>query len=200
MSTCDSDGLELHVGKTKEMIIDFRRERPSYDPVNIKGTEVEVVPQYNYLGSTITNNLSWAANIDKLTSKGMKRMYHMRKLREFNVRPDLLAMFYKSIIESAVTFGVAVWGGSVTKKERRKLARVRRCACRVVKSSLPRWEDLYEKKLVQLARKIVSDNDHPLNNRFVTLPSGRRLRQCPTRTQRFKNSFVPQALSKLNSC
>ena len=66
--------------KTKELIIDFRKEVTVYMPVNIKGTEVDKVPQYDYLGTTVTENLA---------KKAMKGMYHLRKLSVFCVSRKL---------------------------------------------------------------------------------------------------------------
>ena len=38
--------LVLNVGKTKEMIIDFRRKKPKYKPIMVKGEAVEQVDKY----------------------------------------------------------------------------------------------------------------------------------------------------------
>ena len=40
------------VGKTKEMIIDFRRNQREYSGIVIKGETVERVKSYKYLGIT----------------------------------------------------------------------------------------------------------------------------------------------------
>ena len=90
-----------------------------YRPVTIKGTDVTRVEQYDYLGSTLTEKLSWSANILRLAKKALKRMYHLRKLREFKVSQKLQVMFYRSTIESVIVFGVAVWGGNLTTQDKR---------------------------------------------------------------------------------
>jgi hypothetical protein len=196
---CDSDGLGLNIGKTKEMIVDFRRVRDNHEPVNIKGSDVSTVDTYDYLGSRVAKDLSWGANIDKCTSKAMKRMYGLRKLKEFQLSQKLQVLFYRSTIESVLLFGIAVWGGNVSKKDRKKLNRVRKCACRIIGCSLPKWEAEYGNKVKQLGEKIRNDTSHPLNRMFITLPSGRRLRHVKARTGRLSKSFIPQAISMLNS-
>ena len=45
----------------------------------------------------------------------MKRLFHLRKLREFHVNPQLVALFYHSIVERVALFRIIVWG-RVTKK------------------------------------------------------------------------------------
>jgi hypothetical protein len=48
-------------------------------------------------------------------------MHCLRKLRSFNVQQELLQMFYSSIVCSMMTFGLACWGGNVTKQDRNRL-------------------------------------------------------------------------------
>jgi hypothetical protein len=55
---CDHNYLELNVSKTKEMLIDYRIKHPDYDPIVIKGSEVQRVETYKYLGVTKDNKLN----------------------------------------------------------------------------------------------------------------------------------------------
>ena len=52
---CDDNYLELNVPKVKEMCIDFRKETFNPELVVIKGTEVERVDTYRYLGLIFDN-------------------------------------------------------------------------------------------------------------------------------------------------
>ena len=50
MDWCQWNQLQINAGKTKELVIDFRRHRPSsLVLVNIQGTDIEVVDSYKYL-------------------------------------------------------------------------------------------------------------------------------------------------------
>jgi len=132
------------------------------------------------------------------SSKAMKRMYHLRKLREFKVDRRLLELFYHSIIESVATYGIAIWGGNVHKKDRKQLDKVRKVASRIVGKSLISWEKVYDQRVRGLAHKILADKSHPLNSRFRLLPSSRRLQQVKARKDRYAKSFVAEAIRKLN--
>ena len=194
VTQCDSDNLELNVSKTKELIVDFRKGNHIHKPVNIKGTDVTNVPQYDYLGTTITESMSWNANLCRLAKKANKRMYHLRKLREFRVNQQLQIMFYRSVIESVLVSGIAAWGGGVTVQDKRIINRVRKCAERIIGVKVPNWESIYESRVCQMTNKILRDNRHPLHRYFQYLPSGRRLRHTKARTNRFKASFVPNSI------
>ena len=175
---CRADELDLNVSKTKELIVDFRKaEIPPHEPLTINGSEVEIVSQYPYLGSTFMENLSWSANTDKLVAKAMKGLYGLRKLKEFRVDPSLMKLFYLSTIEGIITSGIVVWGGSLTKREKRSISRVRRCASRIIGDTLDHWDQIYNKRFTQFAKNIMADSTHPLNACFKLLPSGRRFLQ-----------------------
>ncbi len=58
---------------------------------------------------------------------------------------------------------------------------------------------IYNTRLTRKALSIAGDPTHPTHNFFSLLPSGRRLRSLQARTNRLKDSFIHQAVRKLNS-
>ena len=56
---CKDSHLELNVSKTKEMVIDFRRNPSEKRKVIIDGTEVSTCSEYDYLGCTLQDDLKW---------------------------------------------------------------------------------------------------------------------------------------------
>ena len=69
VSWCDKSFLQLNIAKTKDMIISFRRTPPSPTPTLIKGTEIEVVDSYKYLGVVLDNKLCFEPQVDVLYKK-----------------------------------------------------------------------------------------------------------------------------------
>ncbi|TWW71677.1 hypothetical protein D4764_16G0001740 [Takifugu flavidus] len=49
-------------------------------PVNILGTDVDVVESYKYLGVHLNNNLDWTHNTDALVKKGNSRLFLLRRV------------------------------------------------------------------------------------------------------------------------
>ncbi len=72
------------------------------------------------------------------------------------------------------------------------------CMC-IVGVSLPSLQDIYSTRLTRKALSIAGDPTHPTHSFFSLLPSGRRLRSLQARTNRLKDSFIHQAVRKLNS-
>ncbi len=79
------------------------------------------------------------------------------------------------------------------------LQRIVRAAEKIVGVSLPSLQDIYSTRLTRKALCIAGDPTHPSHSFFSLLPSGRRLRSLQARTSRLKDSFIHQAVRKLNS-
>ncbi|XP_054878112.1 uncharacterized protein LOC129352927 [Poeciliopsis prolifica] len=64
---CSANNLVLNTGKTKEVIVDYRRSRRTgHTPLLIDGEEVERVDNIKFLGLHITSDLSWNTNTSHL--------------------------------------------------------------------------------------------------------------------------------------
>ncbi|KAI4904704.1 hypothetical protein NFI96_006255 [Prochilodus magdalenae] len=113
---CNTDHLKLNITKTKEMCIDFRMSRPSQQPSPSVGVDVEVVRSYKYLGVHLDERLDWSVNTDSY-KKAQSRLNFLRRLRSFSICPELLLMFYQSVVASVLFYAVVCWGGSISKRD-----------------------------------------------------------------------------------
>ena len=104
VNLCDNSYLNLNVDKTKEIVFDFRRQKQKPVESIIHKQEVEIVHNYTYLGSIFDHKLTWDANTEAILKKGKQRLYFLRKLESFSVNETILSLFYKSFIESVITF------------------------------------------------------------------------------------------------
>ena len=66
---CDRNYLKLNVDKTKEMIIDFRKNTVTATPVKVNGTVAEQVVTYKYLGNVMDKSMRWRANTAAILTK-----------------------------------------------------------------------------------------------------------------------------------
>ena len=67
---CHNNNLFLNVGKTKEIVVDFRRTHSQPPlPLTINGAAVEQVSSTKFLGVTITDDLTWNNNTTALAKK-----------------------------------------------------------------------------------------------------------------------------------
>ena len=89
----------------------------------MKGETVERVESYKYRGISFDDKLSWKCHVDPLVKKVHSRLYWFRKIRSFEVRDEILQMFYAATISGVLTFGVTYWGGNASKQKQKKKER-----------------------------------------------------------------------------
>ena len=196
---CQKNNLTLNVRKTKEIIVDFRRQKANPQPLIINGEEVERTSCFKFLGVMLSEDLKWVMNTTATVRKAQQRLYFLRILRKNNLSPELLKTFYHCCIESVITYCITAWYVNCTEKDRKSLSRVIRSAERIVGLPLPPLDDIFRTRCLRRACGILKDETHPANHLFTLLPSGRRYRATTARTSRLQNSFIPRAITELNN-
>ena len=110
-----------------------------------------------------------------------------------------MCSFYGGIIESILTGCISVWFGSCASSNKRALQDIVNAAGKIVGASLPSLLDIYITCLACKALNIARDAPHPSLSFFHLLLSRRRYHSLWTHTSRLKDSFIHQAVRKLNS-
>ncbi len=196
---CENNNLILNISKTKELAVDFRRKATPLLPLSINGEVVEKVTSFKFLGTTIHQSLSWELNTSLIISKCHQQLCFLRQLKRFRVSRPAMIHFYRSTIESILTFSMLVWYGSTTSQDKTRLEKVVRRASKIIGcNSLPSLTSLYTTRLIRKANKIITDHSHPAHYLFNLLPSGRRYRSIKSKTSRFRDSTYLQAIRILN--
>ena len=196
---CDNNNLLLNAPKTKEIIVDFRKNVTDIPPTVIKGEAIEFTDSFKFLGTIISEDLKWDANTTAILKKANQRLYFLRQLKRFRMSQDILVNFYRAVIESILCFSIIVWYGSITTTQKRQLNRVVKTAARIIGCKLLSLDDIYVDRVRRRSKKIIEDSTHPANAFFELLPSGRRYRAAKCRTARKSNSFFPRAITILNN-
>lgn len=98
---CMENNLLFNVKKTKELLIDFRRQQQEHPPLRIGGVEVERVPSFKFQGVCIRTDLRWTVHSSVMMKKAQQRMYFLRTLRKNNLSADLSKSFHHCSVESS---------------------------------------------------------------------------------------------------
>jgi hypothetical protein len=183
---CDENDLEWNVPKTKEMIIDFRRNEAPPPPLVVKGEVVERVELFRFLGLLVSSKLTWDAQCDALLKRARQRIYFLTKLKSFHVDKGTLITFYRALIESVVSQSITVWYTRANQADINKLNSVIKNAARIIECDLPSLEDIYFARVSKKTKKILEDDYHPANKYFLKLKSGFRFK-CFKGNKRFVN-------------
>ena len=196
---CSQNNLSLNISKTKEIIVDFRKNKADLQPLVINDQAVEIVESFKFLGTTISSSLKWNINVNLIVKRAHQRLFFLRQLRRFKVSQEAMCHFYRPMIESVLTISITVWFGSCSAEDRDELNRVVRTASKIIGKDLPKICDIYSDRILKSGLKVIKDPSHPANALFVPLPSGKRLRSIKCRTTRLRNSSYPEAVRAVNS-
>ena len=125
----------------------------------IKEEIVETVSSYKYLGVTVDDCLKWNDHLKLLKNKVHQRMYFLSKLVCFNIDRTLCTLFYRSCIESIVTFCISVWGGNISVADKQGVNRIikRRPESPMASEALTHYLiDVVSREFWKLARAILT--------------------------------------------
>ena len=154
---CKSSFININVTKTKEIIIDFRRNPPSLSPTFICDQAIEVVKQYKYLGITIDDKLTFEQHVDHICKKSQQRMFFYRKLRNFNVDKTFMRMFYCCFIETILSFAFVSWFGSLSLQNKNRLQHIVKVCGKIAHIPLTGLHSLYETRTLKRAQSVLAD-------------------------------------------
>ena len=194
VSWCNDHSLQLNVSKTKEIIFDFRKNQDGHDAVEIDGQVVERVEEYKYLGVTVNERLDWSEHASNVLSKIDQRLYFVRKLKYFNIDNTLISLFYRSAIQSLISFCVCVWGGNLNCREACKFDRVARRVFKMTNIEQDSFLQIFNKSCLRKIEKIIKDKDHPLSNSVTFSSRSNRPILLKTNRERYRMSFVPYSI------
>ena len=77
---CQDNNLSFNINKTKEIIMDFRKQQREHPPIHIDRTAVEKVVSFKFLGVHITDKLNWSTHTDSIVKKAQQRLFNLRRL------------------------------------------------------------------------------------------------------------------------
>ena len=107
---CDKWKLTVNISKTKVLI--FSRGRNlNNQKFYFKGTELEVVNEYKYLGIFLSRTGSYIKTKKHIADQANKALYSLlRKARTLNLPIDLQIDMFNKVIKPILLYGCEVWG------------------------------------------------------------------------------------------
>ncbi|KAK3561941.1 hypothetical protein QTP86_019064 [Hemibagrus guttatus] len=106
---CKANNLSLNVEKTREMVVDFRRAQSNHSPLNINGSNVEIVKTTKFLRVHLVEDLTWSLNTSSIIKKAQQSVYFLRRLRKAHLPPLILTTFYRGTIKSILSSCITAW-------------------------------------------------------------------------------------------
>ena len=158
---CQDNNLSLNVSKTKELIMDYRKQAHIY----IEGAVAEKVESFKFLGVHITKDLSWSKHTNTVMKMAQRNPFPLRRQNFFCMGPQILKKFYSCTI---LTGFITAWYGNCSAFDRKTLQRVMCTAQYITGAKLPAIQ----------ANKIVRDSSHLSHRLYSLLPHGKWYRSA----------------------
>ena len=118
--------LSLNIKKTNVMVFHpskIKRNIELLDKIIINGVSLNQVNEFNFLGTTITSNLSWNTHVSNLCKKLSRSIGILRRLQNF-LPSHILLSIYHSLFVPYLYQSILVWGhasGRVFKLQKRAI-------------------------------------------------------------------------------
>ena len=77
--------------------------------LQINGTEIERVQEFNYLGIQLNEHLTWKNHVNKIANKISRSIGKVNKLKRC-LTQDTLYLLYNSLVLSHLNYGILAWG------------------------------------------------------------------------------------------
>ena len=120
----------------------FGKITPTFPPLTLGNTVLEIKETFKCLGLVINNKLKWDNHVDELIKKASQRLHILRVLCRFGAGVDELKQIYISLVRSTLEYACVVWQGGLTEKNKLGIERIQKRALRIIYPSLS-----YEKSL-----------------------------------------------------
>ncbi|XP_052260175.1 uncharacterized protein LOC127864540 [Dreissena polymorpha] len=108
---CNSWGLNVNTAKTKIMVFRKRGGLKQNEKWAYNGNDIEVVDNFNYLGTVLNYTGSFKSNQEHLIGKALKAMNTLLiKCHDFDIKPKILCQLFDSFVGSILNYSAEVWG------------------------------------------------------------------------------------------
>ena len=101
--------LSLNATKTKLMIFHKPQKKVECPLLQINGTEIQRVQEFNYLGIQLNEHLTWKNHVNKIANKISRSIGILNKLKRC-LPQDTLYLLYNSLVLSHLNYGILAWG------------------------------------------------------------------------------------------
>lgn len=188
--------LPLNISKCKVLDIVTKRQLVTDPIVTLDGFVIPNVDELKILGVIFASNLKWNAHIRYVVSKASRRIFLIRNLKRSDC-PDMLTFnAYVAFLRSVLLYAYPSFC-NLPFYLQQQLLNVEKRVFRIMNSNANRENilNVADRSCVKLFRKIELYSDHPLRAMFqerevVRTRNSLSLKPPPTKTERFKNSFV----------
>ena len=119
-SYCDKWSLTVNTSKTKIMVFRKRGSTRQNEKWTYGGDEIDIVNDFNYLGTVFNYTGNFALNQEYLAGKGLKALNVLiAKIKQFQFKPKTVCQLFDAFVGSTLSYASEVWGNTKSKEVER---------------------------------------------------------------------------------
>ncbi|XP_072043010.1 uncharacterized protein [Amphiura filiformis] len=176
------------------------KKKPSLYEYNIQGEVLHRAKEHDYLGVTISDDLSWTAHCKKTTAKASRTLGMLRRTLS-PCSKEVKTRAYLSLVRPQLEYGSEAWN-PCTKTDINRIEQVQRQAARFVHCDYRRttkvtplvqaleWDTLHHKRMLNQATTFYKIQ---FNLVYIQLPSYLQISTTASRTQHGFNYQQPSS-------
>jgi hypothetical protein len=126
--------MKLNIGKCKELVIDFAKNKHCFPPLTVDEVNIERVKSARILGLTVQDNMKWNEHINNIVKKASKRLYMLRLLKRSKACIDTLITVYTTIIRPVLEYECQVWHYNIQQYLCEDIEKIQKRALRIISS------------------------------------------------------------------
>jgi exonuclease III len=114
---CNAWGLKVNTSKTKIMVFRKRGRLRQNESWTYDGHTIEIVDNFNYLGTVINYTGSFSLNQEHLVGKALKAMNILStKCKLYDLKPKILCQLFDAFVGSILNYASEIWGFTKSKE------------------------------------------------------------------------------------
>jgi hypothetical protein len=127
---CSFNNMSIHPNKTKCMLLSKARCSTDKLRLNINGILLEQTKEFNLLGVTIDEHLTWQSHINSVCRKLNFKLALLKRINYF-INYETKKLFYNSYILTTMDYCCALWC-SATQSHLRKIHSIQKRAAKII--------------------------------------------------------------------
>ena len=215
---CTDKDMETNPVKSEAMYMCPVLRPLVFPDLHLNNTPLPVVSECKLLGVHITDNMNWNKHVTEITAKATRCIFILIHARKFQFSVRTLLILYIWYIRTTLEYASPVWHPGLTTQHHQQIERVQKRCLRIIlgrnyvgyREALERLNiaslfDRREQLCLRFGRSILRSPQH----RDLLPPAmhqvhGRntrhrnRLQPVRARTSRYKKTFVPYIVKRLN--
>ena len=124
--------MTINENKCNIIEFNFSKKNKSPESLTLNGNNIQTVDKLKLLGVILTKDLKWYENTSYICSKVNRKLYILRKLKDFGLHSEELVNAWVSILRPNTEYAVPLWHSGLTLFDVNRLEKIQKRALGII--------------------------------------------------------------------